>query len=369
MASPIPPLELPVTPRTTVKRHPERGTHSIAEVNAILDEAMVCHASVVVDGSPRVLPTAHVRIGGQVYVHGARANRLLGALASGEPACLCATLLDGLVFARTWFHHSMNYRSAVLYGRGSEVTGENERMAALAALVEKMAPGRSREARPPTPAELARTLVVRFPVTEGSAKVRSGPPLDEAELLGDDCWAGVLPVRSAVAPPVPDPQLRAGVTPSVAVSERARRLASAAFTPYVRVRDDLVVSTDPGRIDFGVVHRFLADESYWARGVEAWRLRLAMAHSIAFGMYRGTAQIGFARVLTDHARTAYVADVFVVPEERGKGLGKWLIECVLDHPDAAGVDRWLLGTTDAHGLYERFGFERVEGRYMVRRRK
>jgi nitroimidazol reductase NimA-like FMN-containing flavoprotein (pyridoxamine 5'-phosphate oxidase superfamily)/GNAT superfamily N-acetyltransferase len=369
MASPIADRDLPPTARTTVKRHPERGTRSVAEIHAILDEALVCHASVVVDDGPRVLPMAHVRIGDQVYVHGARANRLLGALASGRPSCVAVTLLDGLVFGRTWFHHSMNYRCVVLYGAGAEVIDPGERMTALTALVEKAAPGRSREARAPTPAELAGTLVVRFPVSEGSAKVRSGPPLDEDDLLADDCWAGVLPMRSAVAPPVPDPRLRPGVAPSLSVGERARGLASAAFTAYVRVRDGVVVSTDPSRIDFDVVHRFLAEESYWARGVEAWRQRQAMAHSIAFGMYRGATQIGFARVLTDHARAAYLADVFVVPEERGNGLGKWLVECMLEHPDAAGVDRWLLGTADAHGLYERFGFERVEGRYMVRRRK
>lgn len=366
--APEPPV-LPITARTTLKRHPERGTHALASVHAILDEALVCHASVVVDGLPRVMPTAHARIGDRLYLHGARANRLLGAMTTGARACVCVTLLDGLVFARSWFHHSMNFRSVVLYGAGAEVTDPREKLAALEALIDKAAPGRAREARAPTPPELAGSLVVGLPIEEASAKVRSGPPMDGPELLSDDCWAGVLPLRTTVLPPVDDVQLRAGVAPSVAAGERARTFASAAFANYERAEGDLLVSTDPGRIDFALVHRFLSDESYWARGVEAWRQRLAMSHSISFGLYRRGTQVGFARVVTDHGRVAYLADVFVVPEARGKGLSRFLIASVLDHPDVAGVDRWLLGTADAHGLYERFGFERVEGRYMIRRRR
>jgi GNAT superfamily N-acetyltransferase len=144
--------------------------------------------------------------------------------------------------------------------------------------------------------------------------------------------------------------------------------ASAVPVAYERRRDDLLVSTDPERIDFTLVHRFLTEDSYWARGVEAWRQRLAMSHSICFGLYRNGEQVGFARVVSDYGRVAYLADVFVVPAARGRGLARWLVASVLEHPGVAGVDRWILATADAHGLYERLGFERVEGRYMVRRR-
>jgi nitroimidazol reductase NimA-like FMN-containing flavoprotein (pyridoxamine 5'-phosphate oxidase superfamily)/GNAT superfamily N-acetyltransferase len=366
--SPEPPARIAVTPRTTLKRHPERGTHDRAAIHAILDEALVCHVSAVIDGAPRVLPTAHARIGDRIYLHGARANRLLATLAAGAPACICVTLLDGIVLARSWFHHSMNYRCVVLHGVGDEVTDADEKLAALAALVDKVAPGRTREARGPTSQELAGSLVVRFPVSEASAKVRSGPPIDGPELLPDDCWAGVLPLRTAVLPAVDDGQLRPGVARSAAAGERARTFTSAAFPPYERTEGDLLVSTDPGRIDFELVHRFLSEESYWARGVEAWRQRQAMSHSLSFGLYRRGQQIGFARVVTDHGRVAYLADVFVVRQARGQGFARFLIAALLEHPDVAGVDRWLLGTADAHGLYERFGFERVEGRYMIRRR-
>jgi len=365
---PEPSPDLALTPRTTLKRHPERGTHARASIHAILDEALFCHASVVVDGTPRVMPTAHARVGEHVYLHGARANRLLGEIASGKPACVCVTLLDGLVFARTWFHHSMNFRSVVLYGIGSEVIDPAEKQAALASLVDKAAPGRTREARPPTPQELGSAVVVRLPIEEASAKIRTGPPVDGPELLSDDCWAGELPIRLSTLPPVDDAALRAGTTSSVAVGERSRTLASGASIPYERRQGDLVVSTDRGRIDFSLVHRFLAEDSYWARGVDSWRQRLAMAHSVSFGLYRGDRQLGFARVVSDYARFAFLQDLFVVPSARGAGLGKWLVSVVLEHPNLSNVDRWLLGTADAHGLYERFGFVRVDGRYMIRRR-
>jgi nitroimidazol reductase NimA-like FMN-containing flavoprotein (pyridoxamine 5'-phosphate oxidase superfamily)/GNAT superfamily N-acetyltransferase len=368
-----PPLtvrSLAETPRTKLKRHAERGDHSREAVDAILDEALVCHVAVVVDGSPRVLPTAHVRVGDAVYLHGARANRLLGAAAAGAPACLTVTLLDGLVFARTWFRHSMNFRSAVLYGRAEEVTDIDEKRAALAALVDHSAPGRSRETRAPTDEELRSTLVLRLPIREGSAKARTGPPLDTPDTLGDECWAGELPLCTTALPPKEDASLRAGTAFSTAVAARARSL-SVARAAIREVRDgDLLISTDAERVDFSFVHRFLSEESYWARGIGSEMQQQAMDRSLCFGLYRSAKQIGFARVVTDGGRIAYLADVFVLSEERGKGLGKWLVATLLEHPDLAQVDMWLLGTADAHSLYERFGFVKAEaGRYMVRRQR
>jgi nitroimidazol reductase NimA-like FMN-containing flavoprotein (pyridoxamine 5'-phosphate oxidase superfamily)/GNAT superfamily N-acetyltransferase len=360
---------LTVTPRTTLRRRPSRGRHDRATVNAIVDEALHCHVAVVVDGQPRALPTAHVRIGTHLYVHGARVHRVFGALVAGAPACVTVTLLDGLVFARTWFHHSMNYRCAMIYGVGSEVSDAAEKRAVLAALIDKAAPGRTREARAPTTEELGATLVVRFPIDEASAKVRSGPPLDEDAHYADDCWAGVLPLLLTPRPAQDDPKLRTGVTASPAVGARARALggALAGAAPYERTRGAHVVSTDPGRLDFAFVHGFLANESYWARGVPRGAQATAMAHSLCFGLFEGETQVGFARVLSDFGRFAYLADVFVDEGSRGKGLGKWLVECVLEHPDLAAVPRWLLGTADAHGLYEKYGFVRADAeRYMVR---
>jgi GNAT superfamily N-acetyltransferase len=261
----------------------------------------------------------------------------------------------------------MNYRSVVLHGRCAAVEDEEEKVSSLRALVEKSAPGRSREARPPTPSELAATIVVSLPIEEASAKIRSGPPLDSADLFADDCWAGELPLHLAPLPPRNDPNLRPGLAP-VSVGEKARALARGGAPVYEQRRGDLLVTTAPGRLDFAFVQRFLAEESYWARGVEPEHLRTSLAQSLPFGLYRGDVQIGFARALTDYGRIAYLMDVFIAPGERGRGLGKWLVEAVLEHPDLKGIDRWLLGTLDAHGLYEKFGFVRADpGRYMVRR--
>lgn len=219
-----PPPKLTRTQRTTFKRRAQRGSHERAAIDAILDEALVAHVGVTVDGQPRVLPTAHVRLGDRVYLHGSRANRMLCA-AIAAPCCITVTLLDGLVLSRTAFHHSMNYRSVVLYGQARDVTDESEKRAALHALVEHIAPGRSLETRAPTEAELKTTLVIALEIEEGSAKARTGPPIDDAEVMNDLCWAGVLPLKLCALPPQPDPQLAPTQLLSPSVQARARQLA------------------------------------------------------------------------------------------------------------------------------------------------
>jgi nitroimidazol reductase NimA-like FMN-containing flavoprotein (pyridoxamine 5'-phosphate oxidase superfamily) len=192
------------TPRTALRRKKERGRFDRETVNAILDEGLVCHIGLVFDGSPVVLPTAYGRISDQLYVHGAAANHMFRAMATGVDACVTVTLLDGLVLARSTFHHSMNYRSVVLLGRGVKVTDDAEKCAALDAIVEHIVPGRSAEARAPTPEELRATLVVRFPIEEGSAKIRVGGPVDDEPDHLLEVWAGVLPLRVVAGPPEVD---------------------------------------------------------------------------------------------------------------------------------------------------------------------
>jgi len=204
---------LPPTPRTTLRRHPERGTHDRAAIDAILDEALVCHVAFVDAGEPCVLPTTFARVGDAIYLHGAVSNRMLAALLSGGRACLAATLLDGLVLARSAMHHSMNYRSVVLFGIARSVDDPAEKRAALDAIVEHAAPGRMAVVRPPSPAELAATRVVAFPIEEASAKIRRGPPVDAPEDYGRPCWAGVIPLRLAAGAPEPDPRLAPGIPP------------------------------------------------------------------------------------------------------------------------------------------------------------
>src|SRR5262245_58371843 len=197
------------TPRTTLRRLPERGAYDRAQLEAILDEALVCHVGFVVDGQPYVIPTIHARLGDQLYVHGSAASRMLRSLRQGLPLCVTVTLVDGLVLARSAFHHSMNYRSVLLLGTAREVVEPAERGRALEAIVEHVVPGRWPEVRPPSEAELKATLVLALPISEASAKIRSGPPNDDAEDVDWPCWAGVIPLRLEPQPPVPDPLLSA----------------------------------------------------------------------------------------------------------------------------------------------------------------
>jgi nitroimidazol reductase NimA-like FMN-containing flavoprotein (pyridoxamine 5'-phosphate oxidase superfamily) len=204
-----PSASLAVTPQTTLHRLPKRGSHERAVIHGILDAGLVCHVGFVADGQPFVIPTAYGRAGDTLYIHGAVASRMLKHLAGGAPVCVTVTLLDGLVLARSAFHHSMNYRSVVLLGAPRRVEGE-ERLAALRAIVEHITPGRWEATRAPNDKELAATTVLALAIEEGSAKVRSGPPLDDAEDLGLSHWAGVVPLALRAAAPVPDPALPPG---------------------------------------------------------------------------------------------------------------------------------------------------------------
>lgn len=192
------------TARTRVRRLSQRGSYDRALVHAILDEALVCHVGFVHEGQAYVLPTAFARDGELLYVHGAVANRMLGSLAGGASICITVTLVDGLVLARSAFHHSMNYRSLVVLGPCREVLDETEKLRAFDALVDRCAPGRSREARRANAAELRATRVFALELVEVSAKVRSGPPKDDDDDLAYPCWAGVIPLSLERGVPAPD---------------------------------------------------------------------------------------------------------------------------------------------------------------------
>lgn len=193
--------------RTTLRRLPDRGRHDRATIDAILDEAYLCHLGLVDQaGRPFVIPTIQARAGDVVYVHGSPASRALRTAGDdGVECCVAVTLLDGLVLARSAFHHSMNYRSVVLYGRASKVGDAEEKRAAFDAIVDHVVPGRSRDARPANDIELRGTLVLRLPNDEVSAKVRTGGPIDDDDDLALDVWAGVVPLTLVPGTPEPDP--------------------------------------------------------------------------------------------------------------------------------------------------------------------
>jgi len=200
------------SPRTRVRRLPKRGVYDREQVEAVLDAGLVAHLGFEHEGQPYVIPTLHARVGDQVYVHGSAASRTLRELAAGISACLTVTLIDGIVLARSVFEHSMNYRSVVVLGTAVAVTEPEEKLNALEAFTEKLLPGRWAEARSPNRTELKATSVLRLPLDEASAKIRTGGPDDgDTPDAALDVWAGHLPLVVRALEPVPDPALRPGI--------------------------------------------------------------------------------------------------------------------------------------------------------------
>lgn len=211
------------TERTTLKRLPQRGSYDREVVYRILDEGLVCHVGFAVDGQPFVIPTAYGRVGDKLYIHGSAASRTLRDLSGGIPVCVTVTLVDGLVLARSAFHHSINYRSVVILGAATVVAAAEEKMTALKAFTEHVIPGRWDDVREPNEQELKGTSVLALPLAEVSAKVRTGPPKDDEEDMAIPVWAGELPLRITAGPPVDDPQLSAGVSPPAYVTLYSRQ--------------------------------------------------------------------------------------------------------------------------------------------------
>ena len=205
--------EFTPTERTKVRRLPDRGKYDSESVYGILDEAFICHVGFVVDGQPYVIPTGFARVNDTLYIHGSAASRMLRTLADGVQVCVTVTLVDGIVMARSGFHSSMNYRSVVILGRATQVEERDEKLAALAAFSEQVMPGRWKNLRETTDAELKGTLVLRLPLEEVSAKVRTGPPKDDEADYALPLWAGVVPLKLTAGNPIDDPRLPKGIEP------------------------------------------------------------------------------------------------------------------------------------------------------------
>lgn len=199
------------SPRVRVQRAPKAGAYDRATIDAILDEALFCHIGFVHDQQPYVIPTLHAREGNVIYIHGSTASRMVRALASGLPCSLTVTLLDGIVLARSAFHHSANYRSVTILGRASLVESESERLRILEAFTKHLVPGRWQHVRPPNRKEMRATHVLALPIEEASAKTRTGPRIDDDEDMRLDVWAGEIPLALQTLTPRPDPLLAAGI--------------------------------------------------------------------------------------------------------------------------------------------------------------
>ena len=204
-------MTFPQTDRTKLKRLPKRGHFDRETVNAILDEGFICHVGFVVDGQPFVVPTGYARVDDKLYIHGSQASRMLRSLAGGIDACVTVTIVDGLVLARSAFHHSMNYRSVLVFGRATLVDEPNEKYEALVALSEHIVPGRWADVREPNEQEMKQTTVLCLPLEEASAKIRTGPPLDDEEDYALPMWAGIVPLKLTAGQPINDPRLSAEI--------------------------------------------------------------------------------------------------------------------------------------------------------------
>lgn len=216
--------DTPPSDRSRVKRLPKRAAYDRVTIDAILDEGLVCHVGFQVDGQPYVIPMAYARDGDRILIHGSKASRALRAIADGIDLCVTVTLSDGLVLARSAFHHSMNYRSVVVLGRGRAIEDTQEKLDAFRRYFDRLIPGRWDEVRAPNDVELKQTLIVAVPLDEASAKARTGGPLDDDEDYALDTWAGVIPLAQEALPPVPDEKLRDGIdTPDYAKNYRKKK--------------------------------------------------------------------------------------------------------------------------------------------------
>ncbi len=195
------------TERTKLKRLPKRGHFDRETVYGILDEGFICHVGFAPQGQPFVIPTGYARVDDKLYIHGSQASRMLRTLSGGLDACVTVTLIDGLVLARSAFHHSINYRSVVIFGRATILEDREEKSSALVALSEHIVRGRWADVREPTEEELVQTTVLSMPIVEASAKIRTGPPLDDEEDYALPIWAGVIPLRLEAGEPIKDPRL------------------------------------------------------------------------------------------------------------------------------------------------------------------
>lgn len=348
-------------------RRKDRAQDDPAFVKQVVDEALIAHvAFCTADGLAQCLPMAFARLDEVIYLHGALANRLLNNLVATR-CSLTFTLLDGLVFARSAFHHSMNYRCVVLVGRARLVDDASEKRRALTAIVDHAAKGRSDECIGMTDAEVRSTCVVAIDVEQAVAKQRTGPPVDdEAHVNLGQHFAGVIPLALRAR------AVERDVLPcSLPIPPSIERLARAfgAEGTYEKREGDVLFSSDPSRIDVDWVHTALSTRAYWAQGIARDTLLASWRSSLVFGVYTDGRQVGCSRVFTDGARMAYLGDVFVDEAYRGRGLGQALVQFVLAHPVVAACERVLLGTKDSQALYRRLGFAEPSNTAMVRQRE
>ena len=353
------------TERTTLKRLPKRGVFERDQVYSILDEGFVCHLGFVIDGRPFVIPTSYGRAGDNLFIHGSAASRMLRALAGNVEACVTVTLIDGLVLARSAFHHSMNYRSVVIFGTASVVQETAKKLEALRAISEHIIPARWEDVRQPNEEELRATLVLQLPLIEASAKVRLGPPLDDEADYELHTWAGEVPLRLVAQIPIPDPRLPNDIElPSYVKSYLRQRTHGA---PAIELR--IAKPEDAGAVAsvlesaFAEYRSFYSEAGFAATAITKDQVEARMNEGPMWVAVDGDVIIGTVAAVSN-GEALHVRGMGIVPAARGRKIGELLLTHVAEFARAQQHTRMILNTTpflaQAISLYERFGFERTD---------
>jgi uncharacterized protein len=351
------------TERTTLKRLPKRGVFDREKVYSILDEGFVCHVGFIVDDRPFVIPTGYGRLGDALFIHGSAASRMLRTLAGNLEICVTVTLIDGLVLARSAFHHSMNYRSVMIFGMASVVEDPAEKLVALRAFSEHVIPQRWNDVREPNENELKATQVLRLPLIEVSAKIRTGPPLDDEADYELPTWAGEVPLRLVAHIPIPDARLpqRVRLPPYI----RSYIRGTIQGTPAIEVRmampedaalvasvlEEAFIEYRPSYTDGGFAATVLTKDNIETRMNEG-PMWVALCNEAIVGTVAAVAK----------GEALHVRGMGIVPTARGKRIGELLLKHVETFASARGHERMTLSTTPflfrAIRLYERCGFQR-----------
>jgi nitroimidazol reductase NimA-like FMN-containing flavoprotein (pyridoxamine 5'-phosphate oxidase superfamily)/GNAT superfamily N-acetyltransferase len=353
----------PQTERTALKRLPKRGVFERDQVYSILDEGFVCHVGFAVDGRPFVIPTSYGRVEDNLFIHGSAASRMLRALAGRIEVCVTVTLIDGLVLARSAFHHSMNYRSVVIFGTPSAVEQPAEKLKALHAISDHIIPERWRDVREPNENELKATLVLRLRLTEVSAKVRTGPPLDDEADYELDAWAGEVPLRLVAQIPIPDPRLPNDFeVPSYVTSYlRKRRNGAPAIEIRVATREDSGQVASVLESAFAEYRSSYTEGGFAATVISKDKVEARMAEGPMWIALHDGVVVGTVAAVSK-GEALHVRGMGIVPAARGKKIGERLLKHVEELARRQGHTRMTLSTTPflarAISLYEYFGFER-----------
>jgi uncharacterized protein len=353
--------KFPQTTRTTLKRLPKRGVFERESIYAILDKAFICHVGFVTDTGPVVIPTGYGRSGDNLFIHGSAASRMLRTLAKSVEVCVTVTILDGLVLARSAFHHSMNYRSVVIFGAASAVEDIDEKLRALRAISDNIIPRRWDDVREPSEQELRKTLVLRLPLKEASAKIRTGPPLDDELDYELPIWAGEIPLRVLAQSPVPDPRLGSAIEVPAYIKTYLKT-RNAEVIRRAEDRDALAIASVL-EMSFIEYRDLYTDEGFAATVISEDKVKARMSEGPVWVAVEQAKIIGTVAAISK-GEALHVRGMGIVPAARGKGIGRLLLNQVQAFARTHGYKKITLNTTPflcrAIALYRSFGFERSE---------